>query len=278
VGISIDGSTAANSAALDVKSTTRGMLIPRMTAAQIEAIGSPADGLQAYNTDNGKVYVFVLSDNVWKELSYGAGTINGPLVCGNLLVDPRDGKSYTTVLIGTQCWMAQNLNIGTSIDGTLDQTDNSVIEKYCYNNLESNCDIYGGLYQWDEAMQYVTTEGVQGICPLGWHLPTIAEGITLNTYLGENNVGCQTKEAGLTHWKTPNYCATNSSGFTGLPGGYRSPNFNFYNLTMGGFFRLSSLSDATHPWYMWLSYQYSFFDRLNGMPKTVGISARCLQN
>jgi len=88
--------------------------------------------------------------------------------------DARDGKTYNTVLIGTQCWMRENLNIGTRIDGSQNQTDNGTIEKYCYDDLESNCDIYGGLYQWDEAMQYVTTQGVQGICPAGWHLPTDA--------------------------------------------------------------------------------------------------------
>jgi len=163
------------------------------------------------------------------------------------------------------------------LDGASTQTDNSVIEKYCYNNLESNCDIYGGLYQWDEAMQYVTTEGVQGICPNGWHLPAMAAWTTLNTYLGESNVGCQTKEAGLTHWKTPNNCATNSSGFTGLPGGYRGTSGSFFRLTELASFRLSSQYDASKSWYMWLEYRFSFLD-ISTLPKAVGMSARCLQD
>jgi uncharacterized protein (TIGR02145 family) len=63
--------------------------------------------------------------------------------------------------------MAENLNIGTRIDGANNQANNGTIEKYCYSDNTSNCDTYGGLYQWDEAMQYVTTEGTQGICPSG---------------------------------------------------------------------------------------------------------------
>ena len=96
--------------------------------------------------------------------SGGAITVNGNLsitppafTCGTPLTDTRDGKIYNTVLIGTQCWFVQNLNIGTKFIGSANQTNNGIIEKYCYNNDDANCAIYGGLYQWDEAMQYVTT-------------------------------------------------------------------------------------------------------------------------
>lgn len=78
--------------------------------------------------------------------------------------------------------LAQNLNVGTRINGLQEQTNNGIIKKYCYGDLDSNCNVYGGLYQWDEAMQYVTTEGVKGICPTGWHLPTDAEWCTLTQY------------------------------------------------------------------------------------------------
>ncbi|MCK6649671.1 MAG: hypothetical protein L6Q66_08445, partial [Bacteroidia bacterium] len=85
------------------------------------------------------------------------------------------GKIYNTVTIGTQTWLKENLDIGTMILGAQNATNNDVIEKYCYNNLIENCEIYGGLYQWNEAMQYITTQGAQGICPTGWHMPTRAE-------------------------------------------------------------------------------------------------------
>ena len=90
--------------------------------------------------------------------------------CGSTLTDYRDNQTYPTVLIGTQCWMAKNINIGTRIDGTSNMSNTGTIEKYCSGNLESTCDVYGGLYQWAEMMQYSTTQGVQGICTPGWHI------------------------------------------------------------------------------------------------------------
>ena len=144
--------------------------------------------------------------------------------CGQSFTDTRDGKVYTTMQIGAQCWMNQNLNIGTRIAGTSNQTNKGTSKKYCYSNTEANCTTYGGLYQWDEMMQYTTTAGVKGICPTGWQLPTDTEWTSLATYLGGESVaGGKMKETGITHWTSPNTGATNSSGFTGLPGGYRSP-------------------------------------------------------
>ncbi|MEI7982543.1 MAG: FISUMP domain-containing protein [Bacteroidota bacterium] len=69
--------------------------------------------------------------------------------CGQQIIDARDGKAYSTVLIGTQCWLAENLNVGVRIDGVQEQTNNGTIEKYCYNKDEANCAIYGDLYQWN---------------------------------------------------------------------------------------------------------------------------------
>ena len=291
MGINSDGSSPNSNAMLDVKSTTQGMLIPRMTAAQIGAIANPADGLQAFNTDNGKIYVFVSSDNVWKELSYGAGTINPPFVCGNQIIDTRDSKTYNTILIGTQCWFAQNLNIGTKINGSGEQTNNSLIEKYCYNDLESNCDGYGGLYQWAEMVQYlngatnttswspVPTGNVQGICPTGWHLPTDAELSTLTTFLGGVNIaGGKMKEAGYSHWSSPNTGATNSSGFTGLPGGERDDYGVFHFLTNSGYFWSSSEYSSTNGWVRGLYFADEVVGRSNSISKTFGFSSRCVQD
>ena len=89
--------------------------------------------------------------------------------------DPRDGQWYTTAQIGSQFWMAENLNNGIKIDSLTEQTDNGIIEKYCcrpYRDYPGGCDKVGGLYQWDEAMNYSTAEGTQGICMPGWHIPT----------------------------------------------------------------------------------------------------------
>ena len=92
--------------------------------------------------------------------------------CGNNITDIRDNKVYPTVQIGSQCWMASNLNFGTIIASTQDQRDNCVSEKYCYNDNPINCTNQGGLYQWDELMQYDNTPADQGFCPPAWHIPT----------------------------------------------------------------------------------------------------------
>ncbi|MBI9036636.1 MAG: T9SS type A sorting domain-containing protein [Bacteroidales bacterium] len=153
-----------------------------------------------------------------------------PWNCGDAFTDSRDDKVYLTVQIGDQCWMAENLNVGTRIDVDTDQTDNSTIEKYCYDDIEDSCDVYGGLYQWNEIMQYVTTSGTQGICPSGWHIPTDTEWLTLEnevetvTTITANSwnwrgddVGENLKEKTDTHWNTD--YGQDTRGFTALPGG-----------------------------------------------------------
>ncbi|MCD4735657.1 MAG: hypothetical protein K8R53_06405, partial [Bacteroidales bacterium] len=86
------------------------------------------------------------------------------------------GQIYPTVQIGYQCWMAEDLNHGTMIPGGASMSNNGVVEKYCYNNDPYNCDTLGGtFYQWNEAMNYISGESGQGICPDGWHLPSDAE-------------------------------------------------------------------------------------------------------
>ena len=295
VAINTDGSNSNSSAMLDVKSTDKGMLIPRMTQTQIEVIASPANGLIVYNTDDCKFYAYRDCSSNWVEIADGTGTITpggGSFTCGDALVDSRDGQSYNTVLIGTQCWMAENLNIGTMINGSNDQTDNGTIEKYCYNNSTSNCDTYGGLYQWDEAMQYVTTAGTQGVCPAGWHIPTDAEWMTMEEYLGMcsgTGSGCsgatgwrgtdeggKLKETGTTHWTSPNTGATNSSGFTALPGGYRYTDGSFHNLTSSASFWLST-EGGSNAWYRYLHYNSAQVIR-GYNNKAYGFSVRCVRD
>lgn len=101
--------------------------------------------------------------------------INSPLPivnCGSQITDIRDNKVYPTVQIGSQCWLAKNLNYGTIIVSSQDQRDNCVAEKYCYNDNPNNCTNQGGLYQWDELMQYDDIPGDQGFCPPAWHIPS----------------------------------------------------------------------------------------------------------
>jgi len=152
---------------------------------------------------------------------------DGGIQCPNSFVDVRDGKSYRAVLIGNQCWMAENLNVGIRIDGGDGQlqTDNGIIEKYCYNDNDSNCIVYGGLYEWNEIMDYYPSDNgnpgtTKGICPVDWHLPSDIEWKVLADSLGGVGLaGGKMKENGTSYWKPPNSGATNSSGFTALPGG-----------------------------------------------------------
>lgn len=209
--------------------------------------------------------------------------------CGQPVTDPRDSKSYNTVLIGTQCWLSQNLNTGTRINDDTEQSNNGSIEKYCYNNIESNCDIFGGLYQWAEMVQYlnggtntsswspVPSGSVQGICMSGWHIPSYSEWAALLTELFSDQGG-KMKESGFAHWASPNTGATNSSGFTGLPGGIRQISGGFGYLTTNGVFR--GTDEFVFPDYATNLYlvNYDASANLSFYMKGEGLSVRCLKN
>jgi len=227
----------------------------------------------------------VSSDNAIFRITAGLEEPNWE--CGQTLTDTRDGKVYNTVQIGNQCWMKENLNIGTRIAGSSNQTNNGTIEKYCYDNDENNCTAYGGLYQWDEMMQYSLTPGIQGICPAGWHLPTDAEWCTLTTFLDVNvncasetwngvDAGGKMKETGYIHWLSPNVGATNSSGFTGLPGGARNTGGWYGSLTDRGHFWSSTSYLSTLAFIRALDFNGQQVGR-GASPKTDGFSIRCIK-
>jgi uncharacterized protein (TIGR02145 family) len=190
-----------------------------------------------------------------------------------------EGQTYNTVQIGTQCWLKENLNVGMRINGNQEQTDNGIIEKYCFENDPSMCDIYGGLYQWNEMMQYVTSNGSRGICPEGWHLPDLNEEQILETFLGNQTVaGGKMKEAGFAHWMAPNTNATNSSGFTALPGGYRDfYDGTFNQLTTKAYCWSSSPENDARAWFCALDYMTGYLTTYN-LNKSSGFSARCIKN
>jgi len=210
--------------------------------------------------------------------------------CGDPITDPRDEQTYNTVQIGGQCWMAENLNIGTRIDGVEEMTDNGIIEKYCYDNDPANCDIYGGLYQWNEMMEYTTTLGIQGICPNGWYIPTddewkILEGTVDSQYpVGDpiwNQMDYRGYDAGLNLKSTSGwYEGGNGSGLYGfgaLPGGYRGTYGFFYLLPNYATFWSSSENSSSRAWYRGLYYTGDDVARETGN-KGSGFSVRCLQD
>ncbi len=154
--------------------------------------------------------------------------------CGELLVDPRDQQEYATVQIGGQCWMAENLNVGTFMTIEGDQRDNGKIEKFCYDDNPSNCNSYGGLYTWDEMMQY-SLEPTQGVCPEGWHIASDEKWMVMKEFLGVpaeeldylnqrgDDEGGMLKLAESPPWNEPNALATNSTNFSAWPSGMIFP-------------------------------------------------------
>ena len=140
------------------------------------------------------------------------------LIEDTLVVSDYDGNTYSTIKIGEQIWMGENLR-------STHYSDGSPITYFNYDNDTSNVPIYGRLYSWAAAMNgeessNANPSNVQGIAPVGWHLPSKAEWQELADYLGGVNVaGGKLKEAGTNHWIAPNTGATNESGFTALPAG-----------------------------------------------------------
>jgi uncharacterized protein (TIGR02145 family) len=195
-------------------------------------------------------------------------------------VSDIDGNIYSTVTIGTQVWMAQNLQTTKLNDNTSirTETDNSawinlVTPGYCwYNNDPATYQSsYGALYNW-----YAVNTAK--LCPVGWHVPSIDEWDVLLTYVGSGNgAGGNLKETGTTHWTAPNTGATNNSGFTALPAGYRA-SFG-YSYSIGTMTEIwsSSLNSSNHPRTMRIqnsdsSAGYDFLDFNTGLP------VRCLKN
>ena len=204
-----------------------------------------------------------------------------------------EGQTYKTVQEGDQCWFKENLNVGTMVNGSDDQTNNGIIEKYCYENNPENCNIYGGLYQWNEMMEYSSTPSIQGICPVGWHVPTDAEFCTLTTYI-DATVDCDgilytgtdgagkmkstgTFEAGTGLWLDPNEGATNSSGFNSLPAGVRYYDVTFILIGQINVWNTSSANFSSTNW-IWGMNNISPVLVRDYYSKNDGSSVRCLKD
>ena len=202
------------------------------------------------------------------------------ITCGDPFTDLRDNQTYNTVLIGDKCWMAENLNIGEMINGTEEMTDNGIIEKYCYDNDPDNCEIYGGLYQWNEMMQYTTTPGVQGICPAGWYIPTddewkMLEGTVDSQYpVGDpiwNNLEWRGYDAGI------ELKQNGSSGFEAIFAGANGYGMFIYLDSYAAFWHSSDIS-GPYAGYRGMALNYANVYRDNYIDESWGFSVRCLKN
>lgn len=183
---------------------------------------------------------------------------------------------YRTVLIGDRCWMRDNMNTGTRIKGSENALPaNSSIEKYCHGNLDANCDQYGGLYQWAEAMQDDYGEKSRGICPEGWHIPSDAEWSMLIESLGDFAIsGYQLKS--VTGWYL-NGNGNDSSGFSALPGGDRDYDGTFMNLTRSTAFWTSTKEGQEYAFCRVLGFHFQNVYR-NYYNRSSGFAVRCIKN
>lgn len=204
-----------------------------------------------------------------------------PFTCGSSTMEDYDGNTYNTVLIGTQCWMKENLRTTSYQNGTaIPNVANGptwtglTTGAWCYSGNDPSYNLtYGKLYNW------FAMKDANGICPAGWHVPSSSEWNALSTFLGGvSAAGGKMKATGLTYWSSPNTGATNSSGFTGLGGGYRSAS----TANFGDFLTYA---------YMWSSTNFNadsghYFDLRHNTTdlwygtqiKQAGLSIRCLKD
>ena len=195
------------------------------------------------------------------------------------ITDTRDGHSYKTVTIGSQTWMAQNLNYET-------------VNSYCYSDNASNCTKYGRLYTWAAAMDSVgswsangkgcgygktcsPTYPVRGVCPEGWHLPTQTEWNTLFTAVGgQSTAGKMLKST--SGWNGSGN-GTDAYSFSALPAGGRYDDGNFYGEGSSAYFWGSSEYDSDYAFRMYLYYGRGLAD-LDSRDKDYGLSVRCVKD
>ncbi len=203
-----------------------------------------------------------------------------------------DGNVYQTVTIGNQVWMAENLKVTHYRNGdaipfvTFAPTWAALTTgAYCdYYNDANNAITYGKLYNW------FAVNDSRSIAPTGWHVPSDAEWMELEMSLGLSlaeavatgtrgtDEGGKMKETGTTHWTSPNTGATNGSGFSALPGGYRYYDGYYSDKNLRGFFWSITEFAYDRAWYRYLGYDQSGVSRASSGLKVYGFSVRCVKD
>ncbi len=258
------GTTNPNaSAQLEINSSSKGFLPPRITSIQRDGIVSPAAGLMIWCSNcglTGEMQVF--NGNNWTNM-----------IGGN--------KSAAEAPICSQRWLVQNLDVanyrnGDPIPKVTDNTTWSSLSTgaYCYYNNDSAtyAAIYGKLYNW-----YAVTDP-RGLAPAGFHVPSDAEWTTLQDCLGGSNAaGGPLKDTGTVYWLSPNAGATNSSGFTARPGGAREFDGSFSSITNYGFWWSTTASGGVDAWMRRLGWATTLVF-IEGRNRRTGLSVRVLRD
>lgn len=219
------------------------------------------------------------------------GPAPGAYCCCPSTVMDYDGNVYQTVRIGDQCWMMENLKVthyrnGDAIPGVKDGGvwAGLTTGAWCnYNNNIANTDVYGRIYNWH------AVNDSRNIAPAGWHVPSDTEWKQLEMYLGMTQAdadaygwrgkgqGGMLKEAGTVHWQDPNTGATNSSGFTALPGGCRSEFGDFINIYSFAYFWTSTGYASNVAWCRSLYSGTADIARYHNY-REIGYSVRCVKD
>lgn len=207
----------------------------------------------------------------------------------SLLIDKRDGIEYKIVKIGNQWWMAENLNYGYMINSIetdkwhSDAQNNSIVEKYCLENNPCNCDTFGGIYEWNEAMRY-NPDDSSGICPEGWHIPSDWEWFELLHFL-DSTVTDTIEEGYLGNWEY-GHVGTNSgnklkennkNGFNSKLHGYRYPSGKFITGTVEGYWSSTLTLNKKNAWMIFIGAYDS--TAMHGESETAyGFCIRCIKD
>ena len=226
--------------------------------------------------DDVRIYNYDLTPAEIDSLYHEGGWVGN--ASSNTVTD-FDGNVYNTITIGTQVWMAENLKTTHYNDGTVIPlvTDNGSwvslsTPGYCwYNDSVAYGNPYGALYNW-----YAVNTGK--LAPSGWHVPSDSEWEVLGSYLGGDNIaGGSLKDTGTTYWTLPNIGATNSSGFTALPGGYRYSTGGWDRIGNYAYWWTSTAIDAGSCWRRYI-YGDSVSVNRGGGERYYGFSIRCIKN
>lgn len=203
-----------------------------------------------------------------------------PEITYGTMTDSRDNKKYKTVIIGDQVWMAENLNYADSA-----KTASLKGNNWCYNKVDECCDVVGRLYTWAAAMDSVKTYcgydlkcsrimPVQGVCPTGWHLPSLAEWRTLITAVGGSNTAGKVLKS-QTGWEYGN--GTDAVGFSALPAGIGDSRNAIYGGS-GTLFWSSTEGDNNHAYSIGLGAGYEVNSNPTSDDKRWGYSVRCIKD
>ena len=249
----------------------------RVNSGQTVTVNEHSTCQQVINSSGVDYFIPTNSATEWEAFrnnSPSGVSLSACFTCGSSTVT-HEGYTYSTVQIGSQCWLGENIKHGTMLAsaGTM-PSNNGTVQKWCYSNNSALCESEGGLYHWNEAMMYSTTAGAQGICPAGWHIPTDAElKILVESQASagcESGTGWQCSPAGTSLKSGGN------SGFDAILPGHRDTDSNYYS--RGTFTLLwSSTESGASAWRRNLRSSYSTVYR-DTRSKADGLSVRCLQD